>query len=601
MKTVLTMIAASAAAALTTPLQAIDFRAVAPQDAATVVVIEDFTTMQAHLDDSGLRDVWDDPRVQEWFDSFTEMVLEEYGEELDALGLDIKDMKMPTGQVGMGMWVDQNDLDEEGMPKPPQVLIVADFGDNAADMFAMLEEAMHTAADDDKVRLEEDDYGDYAIMTVLPVEEEEDEDGEDWEDWDDWDEPAMGGPLASLFPGTDGFEQMHLTFADEVLLVCTSMRGLEDALDRHDGDGPDSLMSSETFLDAHRRVGDADVWFVNTMDEQFEQMLAQDPMIGGMIKDFGLTDIQSLSAGLSMDSDIGMAELLAFLVTEDKQGVLGLLDFEGKPFSPPAFISPDTTELVSAQFSFDRLMDLVKQAMQAAMAEDEMGMAAMMEQQLRMVEPAVRAMGPDVNMQSIIRRPFDGDSEISLTAIRVRDAKTVAAVVDNFGMQIGLQSRDFQGNQIWTMGDGGFFPLQIAIGLGAGHLFVSPSEEMVENALRQAGESDSPALVDDETFKKAVGVLDNRGVLFGYSNVKRQLPYIKWVTENMADMLRQQFMDQMGGEQLQPWQEEMVEDMAAAAKEAPPLDAIFEYIGNMVYEVQSTDEGYAAKAYILAP
>ena len=599
MNQTLIALAGAASACLTAPLHAIDFRTLAPAEASTIVVVENFTTLQERMETSGLKAAWDDKRVQEWFETFSMDMMEEFGEDLDRLGIDLKEMKMPEGQVGMANWMDEGEDGEI----VSHTLMVADFGESADEMYDMFREAIDRAAADGEIRLDEDDYGDYEILTILPPEEEEADGEEDWDDWEEWDDGGgFGGPLASLFPGGADFEQMYFTRAADVMFVSTTLEGLEAALDRHDGDGDEAIGTRDAFVEARRRLGDNnDVWMVTLVEDELAEQMAAGAGFGTMFADMGIDQIKSVCAGLSMNSPRAMAEMTGFLVSDGKDGILSLLDLEAKPFAPPAFVTPDATEVVAAQFSYERLMDIVMKAMRSAMAEDEGGMVAMMEQQLKMVEPAIRTLGPDTYMAKTIRRPFGPESELSLTAIRTRDARTLAGVIDNLGAMVGLEARDFQGNQIWSMGDAGMLPIEMALGIGSGYLFISTSTEAVENAMRQAVQADALAITEEESFRAATALLDQKGVIYGFSNVKRQLPYLNWLAENMGDVIRQQFRDQMGGGELEPWQEEMIEDMAAASEDAPPMEVLFEYIGNMVYEVRPVEDGYAAKAYILRP
>ena len=591
------MTAAIGAAWTTCSFASIDFREIAPADTTTILVIDDFSSLEERFEASGLKEAWDDPRMQSWFDGMMEEMLAEYGQDLDDLGIDVDEMKMPEGQVGMAWWMT---TDEDDYPVP-QMLIAADFGGNADDMEEMLMSALEKAGEQELLEVEENEYLDHEIMSLHPIEEE---DGDDWDDWDDdWGDDGGGmlpGPLAGLMPDMSSVEEMHVVRAGDVIFMCTDLEGLEGALDRHEGDGDGSLADNEDLGEAVNRLGDADAWVV-MFGGDLDEMLPADQMMmmGDMMKDLGVDQIRTVGIGAHLESDRGMAEITGHLISDGKDGILSLMDLDAVPFDPPAFVGADATKVTALQFGFNEMMEMVKDALNSMAEQDDgMGMAAMIDQQVRMIEPAVRQMGPDVYMIESIQRPYSIESQQGVTVIRTKDAEAVAGVIDTLSMMMGLEARDFQGNQIWSTGEGGFVPLEIAMGLGSGYLFVGP-EDLVENGLRAAGQEGAVSIADEESFQAAAKAIDQRGVMYMYTNSVAALPYTKWLKENFADELRAMMIEEMG--EIQPWQEEMIADNAAAMEAAPPVEAIMDHIGNTILEVTSEDDGYAMRMVVLEP
>ena len=181
----------------------VGIEAYAPENSYLVVSAPDASAMLEALDRSSLRALWDHPRVQAWFDEAMAEGLGELEAAMDELGIDINELKPPTGHIGMAyFFVDE--VDEEGESWPTQRgLLAADFGENADAIMDAAWALFDEWSENDEAVVTEDDYRDGKIIGVeWTIEEmEEPSDDADWEEWEAWYE-SMQTPLSRFSTGT---------------------------------------------------------------------------------------------------------------------------------------------------------------------------------------------------------------------------------------------------------------------------------------------------------------------------------------------------------------------------------------------------------------
>ncbi len=95
---VLTLVAAPLALGATTIAD------LAPPNSVFVAGVDDFASMQASFDKTGLRKVWDDPAVQAWIKKHSAEAMEECDTTLAALDLTREAIVPPTSLAGLEVW-----------------------------------------------------------------------------------------------------------------------------------------------------------------------------------------------------------------------------------------------------------------------------------------------------------------------------------------------------------------------------------------------------------------------------------------------------------------------------------------------------------------
>ncbi len=558
---------------------------IAPRQTIFVATATDAARLRAAFERSELMALWREESIQEWASDFVEEMTEDVSDDLEKLGFEMDDLSMPSGPAGFALFPSGGSLADLRM----DVIAMADFGENAETMHDLMMAGFERRVDDDELEIDEDDYGDVTIMTLTQV------GGDDNEDFG----------LAGMGPNPFDHDTAHYARVGSTLLISTRLETLERAIDRMDGKDLEAIADDETYLRASRQLGDAHAHAVLVARPLLELAIQAGEEDGAPVRQIlgalGIMEMQAASFGMTFDTDDAVLEQRFAMLVPRKRGLFALVPPDA-PFTAPSFANADLSSYFNMRFDFAGILPLVKRVI--ASLPPEMGQQA--EMQLGFVEgqiaPILANIGPDVYVVSSIERPFAIDSERSLLALRAGDEDVLANMMGG----MGLEARDFAGNRIWPLDN---LPLpmpmprgiELAIGLGSGHLFVGDLQS-VENALRAAADLDAPKLADEQRFKDAVAVTRGAGMGFTWADLERSLAYEKWKLDNIAEITRAQYRDLFGDDpDMQDFIEEQAEMAAEAAPELPDLDAVFEHLGDTVVEIRATEEGFSGRWLVLRP
>jgi hypothetical protein len=352
------------------------------------------------------------------------------------------------------------------------------------------------------------------------------------------------------------------------------------------------------------------------MDKKTAELVADDPssppvpQIMQTLGALGLTSVRSASAGVNFDGDKGMAESTFAVHTPELKGLMSLFAADPRAIAAPAFASADAAAFSTAQVHFERLLPVLKEAVQTLPAE----MAGQASFVLPMVEAQVGTilanLGPEIHVVQQYARPFSVDSDHSVFAVAVRDVAAMGADLQMRGQQMGLVSREFEGAQIWSFpATGSPLPLppgaeDIALGLGFGHFFVGKTAS-VEGALRLAANPNAAAsLGADAGFKRAVSHLKSPGLSFSYTNMAKSIEYAKWMIENFDKIQNQQFeamLADIDDPEFRKMLEENRPESPAWMKDLPDLSILGRELGDVVGEMRITPDGLIGTSILLNP
>ncbi len=594
----LSALALTGASALAGELTIKDF---APGASVFVAGVDNAAGFRQSLDQTGMRDLWNEPSVQRWLHTAGEDLVPELTAGLEELGIDMDDLEWPTGALGVAAWFDQDPQ------QPPVVLMVADFGDNAESMAGVLAEAMQTAADSGTLELEEDDVNGEEVFSYRFVDMNADE-GFAVDEFGDLPMPEL-----------PSYDQMHFARSGDYLLIASSTDALSQAIDVAGGDEIDSISQSDEFAGALSAIGGgagAYVAVLGTPGREWVSDLLQATSpdeadsIGDMLGVLGLADIESFAMGVDLDTDDGILEQRFALRVPERNGLVALVDTPERSFTPPSFVSADAASFNFFQFDFAGLLPLVNRVIASLPPEQQQG-AAMAQGMLAGLTPVFENLGPEVYTTTSYERPFSPDSEKQVWAIAMRDEQAVRGGMAGFFPMLGLQARDFMGNQIYAPAQGGMLPADaFAVGMGFGHVFIGPTAS-VENAMRQAGAGDGASLADDPDFQRSASVAGDQGLAFGYTSTSRTLEWTDWFVRNYDQILEAQFAAQFAGLEDDPFggddefREEMLaemrENMPPFMKDIPPLDIVGKYFGDSMLEMRSQPWGFGGRMLWLRP
>ena len=590
----------------------------APPNAFLIAGVDNYAEMQAAFNKTGLRKVWDDPSVQQWFKKHSAEAFEELDSTLEDLDMKRDDIVPPTGMAGFAMWM--TPLGTEGVP-PVQMLWAGDFGADADNLHTKIVAALEKGEDGNHVKFESEEFAGGTLITITEIETEEvveediEDDGDDWEDWEDFE--AESGPE---------YTTMYYAKAGTSLMLCTSQRDAEDAMTRLAGKGDTSAGADKEFGKAMSLIGTSQAYAVMNaqplydvaaeFDKKMAAMVADDPtnppapQVMQTLGALGISEIRSVAAGVNFDGDKAMAESTFVVHCPELKGLMSLFAADPRAIAAPSFASADAASLTSAQIHFERLLPVLKNAVQTLPTE----MAGQAAFAIPMIEGQIGTilanMGPEIHVIQQYARPYSIDSDHSVFAVAVKDAAAFATDLQIRGQQIGLETRDFEGAQIWSFPAAGSpLPLppgaeDIAIGLGFGHLFVGKTAS-VEGAMRLAANPASgAALGADAGFKKAISALKSPGVSFSYTNMARSIAYAKWMIENFETIQNQQ-LDAMLADiedpELRAMLKENRPESPAWMKDLPDLSILARELGDAVGEARITPDGIIGTSYLLRP
>lgn len=580
-------------------------RDLAPQDSIFVLGADNTAALLEAFDRTGFRSLWDEPATQEWLKESLSDFLPSLTESLENLGMTKEDLRPPVGACGIAMWSNVGNPDAA-----TSSIAMADFGEHAQEMHDTLLEALERAADKDLVELVESDYEDVTVWSVKPLEQEDAADDED-EDFGDFDgEGEMAGWLGDM-----GKQPSFYAHSGDYLLVASDEDTLHSAIDRVTGDRAPSVEENADFAAARRQIGQPPAYaiFVASTALKMAQAAAADSedaaQLAEMLPIFnalGLTEIKALGVGVKFDGEVGMLEAPMGVLAPTKRGLLSLMDVSG-PFEAPAFVGPDVASLMLFRFNFAGVLPLVNQVIGSLPEEQAMDAQGMVGMATMTAGPLLANIGPEMHVINHYERPFAADSQRTLFALAVKDAAAVAQSLAGLQGMLGMASRDFQGNQIWSAGNG--MEGAPSIGLGFGRLFVGPPE-IVENAMRQAGVAGGPTLAAEEGFREATRVTHNQGMMYSWTDMAKSVDWYDWSSKNMEQIIKAQIAEAFGPDEPQSdeereWRMEAernaLEQIPQWVKEMPAGDIIKKHVGDTVTEFRPTPQGFEGRMLWLRP
>ena len=563
----------------------------APKDTMLLLSADAWPQARKALDESGMGELWDEPSVKAFVGrlidtEFGSGEVEEMMAWFEDLEIDLKDLGEPRGATGMAMYGVMTDGELR-----MEMLVHADFGDGAAELESDLETMLDDLMDRDEVEWDTEGHGDRDIHIVKLVEEDDDDAEED-----------MWAPEPSLMERMAA-EGMYICRVDQHVLLASEMDHLKSAIDRIEGDRLESVGESRLYNEARAQHAD-DVHLFgafmlpDVMRESIEADMAQEMMlplpVGNPVEALGLLSFEAAGVGCVFDADDAMTEMTIGVLVPEKKGIFKLLGRAADGFDPPPFIGADTASVFRIAVQFSEVIGLVEKIAEGFPPELAGQMQAAMEFFKQNFGPVFRTMGPEVYIAQTYSRPLGAESMRQVIAIRATDALAVSNAIAPIAPMAAMEPRDFQGNQIFED------PTGQGIGIGFGYVFIGAVED-IENAMRQAGNPDGARLATEDRFARATGPLVGESVLASYSDMRQAIEYLYWQWNNMEAVWKAQ-LDAMG---LDAEMREMMEDAGPATPEwvdsLPPMDLLLKYLGDSVFEIEPTPDGYRGRSLILRP
>ncbi|MEC9372417.1 MAG: hypothetical protein VYC34_01175, partial [Planctomycetota bacterium] len=525
-----------------------------------------------------------------------EETLEEHGARWEDIGL-------PEGMIGLATWFAPAD---DGVGLAPRTMFVIDFGDRAADVAGIIEDIAIDKERDGAIEMRETDLGDVTAITISPIVEEAEE-FEAENEWDDWEPPAgpetwLGlGWLLSETPPDFTFAQV-----DSYIVVANHVSVIERVMDGVEGRLNDALAGEAAFAAAMGPLERPEAYQALFIRPMVEAAIAEDAVgvevlpgvtLLNALRGLGLDGIRSFGFGVKLDGPDAMVEGRYAADMDRREGIFALLEPIQGGFTPPPFVSADAAGVMMLKFDFSRAPQAIQQAVTALPLEAR----EMIEPQLALALPAatplLQSIGPDVTITDFYRQPFDPTSESSLITIAVKNAQVVSGMITQYGAMAGVQSRDFEGNQIFEAPDA--VGEELVVGLGFGQAFIGP-REVVENAMRLAGAPNALRMADDEDFRAAARLAAPAAEIYDYTAIEPGLRYMEWARNNIEQVLRSQmapFAGQIEDEVIDQWVEEAAAELRAGPQ-PPATDVLARYLGEYVSDFRMTSQGFVGRVFL---
>lgn len=610
---------ASLALAASAATAGVTIAEVAPKNSVLVISIDDASATIDAFNRTGYRHVWDEPSVQKWIEESLGEMFKQAAADLQKLGIEKDQIKRPVGPCGLAWWNDSESKDENGGP-PGQMLMLAEYATDAAAMDAVVRQLIEKGEKDKVLELKHSEHDGVTILSCTFLEQPEKaenskknepknggDDGDDEEfDLDGGDETTDNSPF-----GMD-LKEVHYALAGTTLIMASAKESVETAIDRVKGDSGPSIGDSEDYNAVVRQLGEQQVRAVMLTREA---MAAEEKGPGGefarkMNELTGLADVRGIGAGLRFDTDAAMMEQLIVVNAPAKKGLLALFDTPAGPLEAPAFVPADAASVIMFQADLPGIVPMVTKIMGEMPQDEGFSPAQMIGGITNMLGPILANLGPQIYAVSSYERPFSPTSNQTFYAVKARDAQALSNAIGTIGAQFGLQSKDFQGNQIWSM-EGGMMPVELSIGIGGGYAFFG-SNTAVENALRaaSAGEAGAAArLSTQDSFKRAMASAAGTGQGFGFVSTRRTFEYLEWSFRNMDKLIAEELdaeIARYGGQDdpdAKAWKERELKQRTADVwpplKNMPSMDVVYKHVGDTVMELRSTPEGFTLKSLSL--
>ncbi|HYE01824.1 MAG TPA: hypothetical protein VD963_01180, partial [Phycisphaerales bacterium] len=523
----------------------------------------------------------------------------------------------PAGPVGLAAFVAKVTLPGDADKKITeprdrlQMLLVADFGAGAEEAHAFVERALDDLRADGKVTLDDDEHEGVAIrvVAVVPGAKDNDEAAENGPELGDDDENGMDFRdwEAEPDPFGDALGRVLVARAGSVLVASTHRPALEQALDRIAGRRVEALAETPAWRDTLAQHPDGlhaalafflTDWVRSSLGEMFEGAFLPPGGAAGFIGALGLTDVTSFSVGVRLNPGQDTLEQTIGLLAPRKSGLLGLLDASLPRLEPPGFAPADASDFTALALRFDRVIPLMRELANAApeeMREQAQAGVAAAEAQ---AGPVLASLVGDVYLYETISRPLGPASQHVVLAVRLRDPLPLANTLSGLA-GLGLEPRDFQGNQVFDMDPDS--DESVSIGIGHGFAIVSGTEQ-VESALRLAAQPDAPRLAADERFRAAIAGLPPGGMMYSFTDTAQKLEWSLWMMRNAPEVAAHE-IDEMDFDP--ETREEMLrharESQPAWLAKAPPAEVLIRHLGDTALSVRATPDGFRGRSVMLPP
>ncbi|MEO0483315.1 MAG: hypothetical protein AAF138_06790 [Planctomycetota bacterium] len=554
---------------------------VAPADAWMVVHVPSASAFLDPAEGTTLRRLMDDEELANFFDARFVDVREAWEERAAALDLELDELPRPSGAAGIAIV----DVREPGEPLSFEggvaSVVWADFGDEIDAAEEAIDQLLDDAIEAGTVTFEETLVGDVELVTVT----QSNEAGEDDEEVNDWDEGAENA--GSVTFGRIGSAYIMSENADVAIEAAEAAMG-----EGRGGTIGDAADVSEA-LASH--PAEAEAFVVLRMDPiregwmtLFEDLDGLDGRVFAEV--LGLRDVESISLSIDLDAADGPLAMAAHVEMDTKDGLFALAAKDSGTLSPPAFVRAGAASVSRGRVEFREVIPLIIRVL-SNLPEDQREQAAFFLEQARgIAEPVLNAIGPEFYQVSRFDEPFAEIGASQLFATRVSNEDVVANTLSLLGGFANAAPRDFAGVTIFDL------EMEGQSGAVSGGWLYLGTTATVEDAIRSGGGAGGEgSLAEQDSFMEAMDVMEGSGVASGYMDLGRTLEWLAFDAKRSIDQA-EAFADAMDMSA-----EDRLVFLGASAwiDELPRTEAVTDVIGDFVWSMRSTRNGYRLRMLCL--
>lgn len=610
----ITTLCALASAALAKP-----FSEIAPADAAFVLEVPSMQRMMEGAERAGLRAMFEDRVMRDFIEAIAADSEVSLRDLLDELRVDLDDLSLPSGQVGMAMGLP--DVDADWDESPPIVMFAEFDGESGAALRDAMDTIIEEGLDRRMIQLQDiDPVGDVRIVGIdsliadeLDAEREKIEEEfsrrlealreeGDWEAWGEiyeWYESALDGvgsddpmerAVQMMF---EDMQDVYFAWVDDALVVGASADDVADAVTAMDRGRRESLAGTRFFADSlaslprehHARLlinnqllqersrEEIDPEFVDDMTATMEAM--------GLNSQTGTAISLTLGEGGEVLRTDGVTFLSAV------RGVFELIDLNGPAFAGSPVLPNDAVVGGRLLFDFQSLLQVVNRAVAGMPEESRERLQPAIAQFGGIAAPILAELGPEVfvgltdfDPSQVSLMQVDGEGTPAIVGIAVRNEQIISNVITTFGAQVGVAAREYAGAQIFEV-DG----LGLSAGLGYGHLVIA-NKQRTEDALRRLGDPTIKAFGSSPEFAAAMRTIDPTG----YGVVCGEF-------EAVSKLLRSFVTSTI--EQRTQWDEDY--EVPAWVEKLPEASFFGKYLGGFAVDQHMGEGGLRGRIVVLKP
>lgn len=416
----------------------------------------------------------------------------------------------------------------------------------------------------------------------------------------------------------EAFGTMWIAREGGYIVLTSNEDAVRRMFDVADGVEVDRLMARDDVTSIGDRVGaggDRDMMFMMLMRDMPAMLSSVDQMgllaVATPILQQYIGRITGVGAGMKVSGDNAMIEQRLFVSMPDgKSGFTALMDSAEATMDIPSFVSADAISYSQFSFEFDGIAPLIgRLARTAAMMGAPIGDQAGIQQIEQVITQFTDTLGRKVHQVQVAPRPTDPESGYSVVAIECPDIQGMDQFVSMFGGGMGFEGRDFVGQRIYSMDPAGMMMMmggmpgggeapRLAVGLGGGHAIMGV-ETGVETMLRSVGDADGGSLSDNPGVQRAIAALGGADALVGWGWSDTAA-----VMESALAGQKQQMQEMMAmmGEMDPEMQAQMMQSMGPAMMLMNMDTAMIgSMIGDSIYALRSTDDGFVFDSWLFAP